>query len=348
MSATDRAAHGRERQAAAQLLGRVVTGIWTAHAGYAAVKLRVADRLTELPRPAQEIAAEVGADPGALARLLRTLAALGVFTEGPAGHFALNDTGRQLRTDSESPLGPFLELHHEIFRPWHAELLHTVRTGQPAAEKVYGMPFFAHLERDPAAGKVFHDALARSLPLLVRAALADGVFDGIGSLADLGGGDGALVELALQHDPALRATLLERPEALAGARERLAAAGVADRCTFAEGSFFETAPKDHDAYVIARCLHNWPDDRAARILRTVRAVMRDDARLLLFEQVVSSEPGFDMGKCADLTMMLIGGRERTRAEHEDLLASAGLRLREVRGVSVAGTPKSHVLVAVPD
>ena len=45
---------------------------------------------------------------------------------------------------------------------------------------------------------------------------------------------------------------------------------VGDRCTFVEGSFFESLPAA-DVYVLSTVLHDWGDEAATRILRTIRA-----------------------------------------------------------------------------
>ena len=95
-----------------------------------------------------------------------------------------------------------------------------------------------------------------------------------------------------------------------------------------EGSFFRQVPSGADAYILASILHDWPDEAAVRILGACRAAMPPYGSLLLIEQVLG-EPNTDLVFSAesDITMMvLLGGKERTRAGFVALLEAAGLTL----------------------
>jgi DNA-binding IclR family transcriptional regulator len=64
----------------------------------------LADRLAWGPRRAADLAASVGAEPQALHRLLRALAALGIFAEDDTGAFALTPQADLLRSDVQGSL----------------------------------------------------------------------------------------------------------------------------------------------------------------------------------------------------------------------------------------------------
>jgi hypothetical protein len=59
--------------------------------------------------------------------------------------------------------------------------------------------------------------------------------------------------------------------------------------------------------------------------------MPNDGRVLVFELVVSDDPGPTPAKMLDIEMlvMTVGGKERTTQEFNDLFASAGLKLARV-------------------
>jgi hypothetical protein len=124
--------------------------------------------------------------------------------------------------------------------------------------------------------------------------------------------------MALLHrHPGMRGIVFDLP---ATVRDETA---LGDRCTFVAGSFFEAVPAG-DAFVLSTILHNWDDDSALRILRTVRAAAADTARLILLEGVI--EPGNepDGAKWLDLLMLtLFAGRERTEEQWRTLLDDAG-------------------------
>ena len=210
----------------------------------------------------------------------------------------------------------------EVFGAF-AEILYSVRSGRPSFEKVHGRPFYEYLDGNPDAARVFNEAMGdQPFP----PGVADRDWSGVSTVVDVGGGNGALLAEILTGRPGLRGVLLERPQALAHARERLAAAGVADRVTLAAGDFFAEVPGGGDVYLLARVLHNWTDDGAARILARVRAAMPETARLLVVEDLLP--PAGGSGAAArgmvDLLMLVTQeGHDRTAAEYADLFTSAG-------------------------
>lgn len=64
---------------------------------YVAAKLRIADRLKDGSRSAEELAALAGVAPRSLYRVLRALAAVGVFTQEADRRFRLNPVAEPLR-----------------------------------------------------------------------------------------------------------------------------------------------------------------------------------------------------------------------------------------------------------
>jgi O-methyltransferase domain len=152
-------------------------------------------------------------------------------------------------------------------------------------------------------------------------------FSRFGRVVDVGGAHGSLLAAILARHPAVHGVLFDQPGVIAGAGELLRAVGVADRCELVGGSFFESVPGGGDAYVMKSVLHDWLDAEAARILAACVGAMEPGAVLLLVEQVVEPPNEGAIVKLSDLNMLVAaGGRERTLAEWESLLASAGLRL----------------------
>lgn len=82
------------------------------------------------------------------------------------------------------------------------------------------------------------------------------------------------------------------------------------------------------AYYIRRCLHDYGDDDAVRILSHIRAAMRPDSRCVVVEQVMGNPPSA-MSAAADTLMGMLGGKERTLGGWRDVTARAGLEIREV-------------------
>jgi nucleotide-binding universal stress UspA family protein len=146
----------------------------------------------------------------------------------------------------------------------------------------------------------------------------------------VGGGEGALLAEILAANPFLRGVLFDLPHVAARAKDRLERAGVADRCEFVGGSFFEGVPEGAGAYLLKSVVHDWDDASAIEILRKCRAAVADAGRLLVVERVIRPGNEPDRAKFADLYMLVaLGGRERTADEYGRLYAEAGFRLTDV-------------------
>ncbi|HSF34185.1 MAG TPA: methyltransferase dimerization domain-containing protein [Candidatus Tectomicrobia bacterium] len=114
-------------------LHRLINGYQVSQAIHVAATLGVADRLRDGPCTAPELAAALAVDAHALYRLLRALAAVGVFHEDDQRRFSLTEMGACLCSDAPEPLG---ERAAFIGGPsyWEAwgHLLYSVQSGQPA------------------------------------------------------------------------------------------------------------------------------------------------------------------------------------------------------------------------
>lgn len=307
----------------------MVTGTWVSQGISVAASLGVPDALADGPLPVEEIAERVGADPSALCRLLRALADVDVVREVDGRRFATTEIGALLRSDRPDSVRAWAMLVGQP--PWRhmwTDLLTTVRTGEPAFERVLGGTPFAYLREHPEYAAVFDDAMT-ALSRRLTAAVAEGYdFGRFDTIADVGGGNGALLATVLAAHPGTRGVLYDLPDVVEGAEKLLADAGVADRCERVGGDFFASVPTGADAYVLANVIHDWDDDRAARILANCRSAAGPSGRLLLAEMVVvEGEPSFV--NWADMEMLLIGGRQRTAAEFAALVERAGWRLSRI-------------------
>ena len=321
----------------------MVRGYQPSRAVTVAAELGVADLLRDGPRGVDDLAAVTSTDAPALYRLLRALAALGVFTELPDRRFALSAMGEFLRRDHPLSVDPAARMFGADYQ-WQAwgALRHSVDTGSTAAVHALGMDVWEYRRRHPEHGDVF-DATMRTLSSGDNPGLlAAHDFERYQLIADVGGGTGAVLAAVLAAHPDLRGILFDQAHVVANADGVLRAAGVADRATVVAGDFFDGVPAGADAYLLVRILHDWQDDEALRILRTVCAAMTPDARLIVVDSVLGPPNEDPLAKFLDLMMLVsAGGRERTHAEWRALLAEAGLEIVDVR----RATPTRHVIEA---
>ncbi|HVN40627.1 MAG TPA: methyltransferase [Myxococcota bacterium] len=311
----------------------LILGYWISQLVYVAAQLDLADVLAKGPRTAESLAADLSVDPVALARVLRALASVGVFEADARGRYRMTPLAETLRSDHPESLRDFARMMVADYN-WHSwgDLLQSVRDGQPAFDRVHGMPFFEFLGRHPEKERVFAASMASisgaENPAIARAS----PFGRLRRLVDVGGAHGHLLATILRRHGKLRGVLYDQPQVVAGAAERgfVSAPDVRDRIELVGGDFFASVPEGGDGYLMKYILHDWNDERCVAILRHCREAMAPDGRVFAVDHVVPPGNAFDRGKLMDLNMfVLLRGRERTKAEFAELFGAAGLKLRRV-------------------
>jgi hypothetical protein len=287
-------------------------GALAARAAGVVADLGVADALAEGPRRVAEVAEEAGADPDSLHRFLRALASDGIFEEREPGVFANTPASELLLRDNG--WSDFAHLFGGVFHTASRDL--EAVTGEATFPQRFGADFWEWLREHPDERAAFDRAMEQGKER--RLARFEGVCwrDGE-TVVDVGGGNGTFLADLLAQQPGLRGIVFDLPETN---RDE---AALGERIEFVEGSFFESVPAG-DAYVLGGILHDWDDEHAAAILRTVRASAPAHARLLILDAVI--EPGNEPhgSKWLDLLLLAIAaGRERTEPEWRELLVSAG-------------------------
>jgi hypothetical protein len=285
-----------------------------------------------------DLAERAGADPEALARMLRHLVQHGVFIEPRPGQFAANQTAALLRTGQPGAVWLDLDGFGGRMDLAFTGLAHTVRTGEPAWEQVFGQPFWDWLDANPAISASFDATMAMDAG---NAPVADGYdWTAMRHVADIGGGTGTLIAEVLRRNPQLRGTLADLPETAARARQYLAGLGLGGRCQVIGQSFFDPLPAGADAYLLNRVIHDWDDAAATAILRRCAEAAGSTGRVLVIES--HAAPGGDPAAFAEMNLrmlVLAGGRERTIDDYSALAAGAGLQVTAVHDIT-----ERHVII----
>jgi hypothetical protein len=275
-----------------------------------AADLDVATSLAEGPRPVAELAGAAGVDADALRRVLRALASDGVFAEDEPGVFRNTEASELLATGG---WGEFASLFGGV---WYESVAQLDASGGSTFPGLFGTDFWSWLAEHPREREQFDVAMAQGQDTRVeRLAKLDWLGDE--TIVDVGGGNGSLLIEFLDGRPGMRGIVFDLPETV---RDESA---FGDRIEFVAGSFFESVPEG-DVYLLATILHDWDDESATRILRTIRAVAAPDARLIVLDAVVP--PGNEPfgPKWLDLLMLaLFAGRERDEAQWRRLFSAGG-------------------------
>lgn len=305
-----------------------------------AAEIGVAEQLAAGARTANEVAGDVNAS--ALYRMLRYLAANGIFVEDDRGRFSNNAVSELLRPGVPGSMHAWLRTAWQD-RTWdtYRKLPETIRTGVPAFELAHGEAFFDYLAARPEVSALFDTAMARQSAPENDAVVRSYPFDRIKTVVDVGGGRGGLMTALLTVNPQLRGILFDQAHVLAQPNH-VRDAGLVARCEFVAGDFFKEIPSGGDVYLLKRILHDWNDDDAARILRACARAAGPTGKVVAADAVLKPGGAPDPNKALDMGMLaLLKGRERTAAEFETLFAAAGLKL-----VAIHPTPPPSSLSLV--
>ncbi|KAI7845081.1 hypothetical protein COHA_001446 [Chlorella ohadii] len=339
----------------AHVLG-VAGAFFNSKALHAATKLGVADALRGGPLPIEQLAAAVGAQPDKLQRVLRLLANLGIFREVESGVYANNRASGLLRSDHPLCLAPMVDFNGDDLyfgMTKFDESLKAGHSGRPACEDMMGGLSYwdwIGLPDNKWRQERFDAAMGVVQKLSVPAILQDYPWSRHASctVMDVGGGLGGILAALLARHTGMQGILFDRPPVIEQARELWPARhpALAERIEFVAGDFFDRCPPA-DIFFFQHVIHDWRDEPATAILKTIRRAARPTSRLLIADPVMPEQQpvGPDLA-ALDLQMMAFpGGKDRTAAEWRALLADAGWRLERIvplRGMDgvVVGAPAS--------
>ena len=313
-------------------LSKLIHGLVHTQVIFVAAKLGIPDLLANGPKSIAELAEATAVSETRLYRIMRVLASIGIFFENKTREFSLTPLANQLRSNFAESQRDFAIM---MGSEWHvsgwANILHSIKFETSAFEETFNCNLFNYLEENPDEAAVFNNAMTFTSRKHADAICKAYNFAKVGTLLDVGGGHGFLLSALLKQHSDLKGILLERPSIARDAAERFQEEGLHQRCKVVGGDFFETVPRGADLYMLKYIIHDWDDARAIRILQNCRDAMVPNAKLILID-IVIPDRNASFGKVwpdIEMMVMLPNGKERTEAQFHELLAEAGLILRQV-------------------
>jgi hypothetical protein len=292
----------------------------------AVADVSLADHLADGPLTPAEVAEREDSAPSTIFRLMRACVALGLLKSDADNRFHATQLLDTLRKDAPQSLrGLALAVTNRAhWLPWD-EFVASVRTGQSQAPKALGMPVFDYLARHPAQAEEFSAGMSSITSLWAVDVVKLIDTSNVSTAVDIGGANGALLNLLQQDNAALRGIVFDRPNIAADAEAQIARSRFAERTRVVGGDFFEEVPCG-DLYLLKFILHDWDDESCVTILRRCREAMEPGGRIAIVELVVGDHTDPGVSALMDLNMLACtGGRERCLAEYDALLAQAGMR-----------------------
>jgi orsellinic acid C2-O-methyltransferase len=335
-----------------QYVSQLIGGFWAAQVAAAAAALSLPDLIAAGNTTPEGLAQASGAHAPSVNRLLRAMVSLGLCTRDADGGFALTEAGDCLRVDTPTSVRGRALFTADMLWKQFSDLTHQVKSGGPTQTIATGAEGFLKLQNDPPRLHAFQMAMAESSIVATREAMKAWDFGRFERVLDLGGGYGGVLAELLRTYPEQTGAVFDLPFLKDGAEAYAHKAGVGERARFLGGSFFEAVPASFefgafDLIVMKFIIHDWADAEALAILKQARATAGDKTVLALIEQVVPEAiavtPQHQAILRADLTMMAIGGQERTAEEYRALLAEGGWRLTRI----VPCGPQFSVVEAEP-
>jgi hypothetical protein len=284
--------------------------------------LRIADKMDAGISDIDELAAAAKCNSGVLRGVLEFLVDKGLFEEPSPGRFRLNDAARGL---IEPALQIGLDLNGiggRMAGAW-GTLLSYVRTGVPAYKEAFGLAFWEDLEAHPEIAASFDAMIGPQ---------GHGNFNGdfeinggwgaVRTVVDVGGGTGAMLAAILQLRPSVCGVLVELPRTVVRAGETFRAAGVEDRVKAVAQSFFDPLPSGADIYLLRGVLNNWADAEARTLLSRCAEAARPGGRVVVLKSVSSDGTRHGL----PISMLLVGGKDRSITEFRSLAQQSGLQV----------------------
>ncbi|MDJ1171290.1 methyltransferase [Roseofilum sp. BLCC_M154] len=315
------------------------------------ISLGVFDHLATHSLSVSELAKRTGTHQRSLHRCLRGLAHFDLFAIEPDANpsrsmVSLTDVSQYLVLNSEFSLRPwhhFCQLaqsrKHEQRRTLWKELL---QTGKSIYQLGRDRLFYDYLQEHQDLATAFDQAMESMSRVEIRDILQGFDFSQSQKIAEIAGGNGALITGILQKYEGIQGQLFDVPDTISrvSGQPRLQAIGVDMRVTLPD------IPGDS---ILKRILHSYSDEQALTILRNVRQAMHPGNKLYIFELIEDCQVRNPYIGIKNLQMLLVHGApgesggpgERTRYEFASLLHSAGFEL-----VNIQPLPSIDAIVAV--
>ncbi|KAM5578235.1 hypothetical protein ABKV19_008510 [Rosa sericea] len=278
-------------------------------------------------------------------RLMRILVHSGYFAKKELNEldeeegYILTDASQLLLKDHPFSITPFLMA---VLNPNFTNTCHYMSTwfqnDDPTPfNTAYGMTFWDYITQEPSHANLFNDAMASDTRLVTSMLLKEckGVFEGLKSLVDVGGGTGTMTKAIVDAFPEIDCTVLDLPHVVADLQG-------SKNLKYAGGDMFEAVPAA-DAIMLKCILHDWSDEESVKILERCKEAITSNkkkGKVIIIDMIMENQKGdeesietqlfFDM-----MMMVVVTGKERNEKEWAKLFSDAGyMGVRTVQRLSL--------------
>jgi predicted O-methyltransferase YrrM len=282
-------------------------------------------RLAEHPADLAGICRDLEAQARPTDVMLTLFTAMGLLFRRE-GVFYLTDLAREhLVKSSPFFIGPYFASVQE--RPVCKDIVEVLRTGHATnwASLRHEKEWAKAMESEGFAGKftAAMDSRGGALgPALVRQVDCSHRR----RLLDIAGGSGIYACVFADHNPRLRASVLEKAPVDRIARESVAARGFSDRVEVLVGDMFsDPFPPDHDLHLFSNVLHDWDDERVKSLLAKSFAALPSGGMIIIHDAHINAEKTgpLPVAEYSVLLATITEGKCYSEKEMADFLGAAG-------------------------
>ncbi|KAK3417343.1 hypothetical protein EUGRSUZ_H03087 [Eucalyptus grandis] len=242
--------------------------------------------------------------------------------------YALTGASRLLVKHDPLTLAPFALFALEPYSmdPWQylSAWLGDREDVPSTLDMAHGVPAWEYVRRNPEVASSFHEAMASDSRLIAKLVgdTCGGVFEGMSSVVDVGGGSGTMAKAIADAFPHLTCTVFDLPAVVDGLVG-------SERLKFVGGDMFVEIPQA-DAILLKWILHDWSDEKCIEILKRSKEAVSGRGKVgkvILIEIVVGNQTedhrSTETQLFFDMWMMNLNGKERNEKEWEKLFVDAG-------------------------
>nr|XP_040056274.1 acetylserotonin O-methyltransferase 2 [Gasterosteus aculeatus aculeatus] len=252
---------------------------------FSACELGVFDLLLRSPEPmsAQHVARELSTSVDGTERLLDALVGMEILevetSDGAAVYSSTDVANLYLARGSSKSLHDMIAYQSQTVYPLWNHLADAVREGRNQNEKAFGLPpedIFQAVYRS-------EEEMLRFMGLMNSSWVLDGhdiatAFDlsGFQKIVDLGGCTGALAREMAKAYPSSSVTVFDLPQVVETALKHFPQED-AGAVRFLGGDFFSGELPPADLYVLARIIHDWPEEKCLALLKKLYDACKPDS-----------------------------------------------------------------------
>ncbi|KAJ1412214.1 S-adenosyl-L-methionine-dependent methyltransferase [Sesbania bispinosa] len=243
--------------------------------------------------------------------------------------YVLTDSSTLLLKNHPLSVAPLLNVAIDpiLTNPWHQWSSWFKNDDPTPFQTTYGMPIWEYAGHEPKFNNLFNDGMESDARLVISVVMekCKGVFNGLGSLVDVGGGTGTIAKAIAKSFPKMECIVFDLPHVITGLEG-------SDNLKYVDGDMFKAIPPA-DAILLKCIMHDWNDEECMKILKKCKEAITckgKEGKVIIIDTVMENEKGDDKSVETQLfldmyMMVVVSGKERNKKEWDKLISSASFR-----------------------